>query len=177
MSYQRVSATVALVILFALESCAAARGSDAALTLRYDTPARSWNRALPVGNGRLGAMVFGGTAEERLQVNEDTVWAGEPHDYAHKAAVKYLPEIRRLLFEGNQRAAEALAEQQFMSVPLFQLPYQPFIDLKLHFDGHDRVEDYERTLDLDQATASVRYKVDGVNFRRDVFCSFPIKCS
>ena len=156
-----------------MDGSPAARGDTASLTLRYDTPAKDWNQALPVGNGRLGAMVFGGTAEERLQVNEDTVWAGEPHDYAHKGAVKFLPEIRRLLFEGKQHEAEALAAKEFMSVPLFQVPYQPFVDLRLRFEGHDQVEDYQRELDLDQAIASVRYKRDGVTYRREVFCSFP----
>jgi len=164
---------LALLAVFGLGSSAAAQDGDASLTLRYDSPAKGWNQALPVGNGRLGAMVFGGTAEERLQVNEDTLWAGEPHDYAHKEAVKYLPELRRLLFEGRQREAEALAGKEFMSVPLFQLPYQPFVDLKLRFEGHDRVEDYRRELDLDQAIASVRYKLDGVTYHREVFCSFP----
>lgn len=173
MTHSRVSTTIALLAALGLGPIAVARGDDAPLALRYDTPARNWNEALPVGNGRLGAMVFGGTAEERLQVNEDTVWAGEPHDYAHPGAVKYLPEIRRLLFEGKQREAEALAGQHFMSVPLNQLPYQPFVDLKLQFAGHDRAEGYERTLDLDRAIAAVGYKVDGVTYRREVFCSFP----
>ena len=173
MTHLRVSPTIALLALLGMGSTAGAQGEDASLALRYDTPAKDWNQALPVGNGRLGAMVFGGAAEERLQINEDTVWAGEPHDYAHKGAVKYLPEIRRLLFEGKQREAEALAGKQFMSVPLFQLPYQPFVDIKLRFEGHDRVEDYQRKLDLDQAIASVRYKLEGVTYRREVFCSFP----
>ncbi len=150
-----------------------ARGDGGPLILHYNEPAQKWDQALPVGNGRLGAMIFGGTAEERLQVNEDTVWAGEPHDYAHKGAVKYLPEIRRLLFEGKQREAEALAEKQFMSVPLGQKPYQPFVDLKLTFDGHDQVENYRRELDLDTATAAVEYGVKGVTYRREVFASFP----
>jgi len=173
MTLLRISPMLALLAVFGLGSSAAAQDGDASLTLRYDSPAKGWNQALPVGNGRLGAMVFGGTAEERLQVNEDTLWAGEPHDYAHKEAVKYLPELRRLLFEGRQREAEALAGKEFMSVPLFQLPYQPFVDLKLRFEGHDRVEDYRRELDLDQAIASVRYKLDGVTYHREVFCSFP----
>jgi alpha-L-fucosidase 2 len=165
--------TLTLLAVLGLGPMALAQGESDAPTLRYDRPARGWNEALPVGNGRLGAMVFGGTAEDRLQINEDTVWAGEPHDYAHKGAVKYLPEIRRLLFEGKQREAQTLAGREFMSVPLFQLPYQPFVDLKLRFDGHEQVEDYHRELDLDRAVASVRYRRDGVNYRREVFCSFP----
>ena len=125
MTLLRVSPTIAILAVLGLGSIAGAQGDNASLALRYDTPAQGWDQALPVGNGRLGAMVFGGTAEERVQINEDTVWAGEPHDYAHKGAVKYLPEIRRLLFEDQQREAEALAQEQFMSVPLNQLPYQP----------------------------------------------------
>ncbi|WP_165234133.1 glycoside hydrolase family 95 protein [Aquisphaera insulae] len=168
----RFTRNIAFLVLLGLGSAVSARG-DEALTLRYDAPAKSWNQALPVGNGRLGAMVFGGPAEERLQVNEDTVWAGEPHDYAHKGAAKVLPELRKLLFEGKQREAERLASREFMSVPLVQLPYQPFVDLKLRFEGHDQVEDYRRTLDLDEAVASVGYRLDGVNYRREVFSSFP----
>ncbi|WP_210420288.1 glycoside hydrolase family 95 protein [Aquisphaera giovannonii] len=167
----RLGSALAFLVAIALGPVAA-RGDDA-LVLRYDEPARNWNQALPVGNGRLGAMVFGGTAEDRLQVNEDTVWAGEPHDYAHKGAAKHLPEIRRLLFEGKQREAERLAMREFMSVPLVQLPYQPFVDVKLRFEGHDRVQDYRRELDLDQAVASVAYKLDGVTHRREAFSSFP----
>src|SRR5271165_6919439 len=101
MTHLRASPTLALLALFGLGSIAGAQVDNTSLTLSYDTPAKGWDQALPVGNGRLGAMVFGGTAEERLQINEDTVWAGEPHDYAHKGAVQYLLEIRRLLFEGK----------------------------------------------------------------------------
>jgi alpha-L-fucosidase 2 len=173
MTHLRVSPTIAILAVLGLGSMASAQGDDPPLALRYDAPAKRWNEAVPVGNGRLGAMVFGGTAEERVQINEDTVWSGGPHDYAHEGAAKYLPEIRRLLFDGKQREAEALAEQHFMSVPLNQLPYQPFVDLKLQFAGHEQVEDYERVLDLDRAIASVRYKLDGVTYRREVFCSFP----
>ena len=124
------------------------------LTLRYDDDADEWVEALPIGNGRLGAMVFGRTATERVQFNEDTVWAGEPHDYAHEGAAAHLPEIRRLLREGRQREAEELALREFMSVPLGQMPYQPVGDLWLGF-GHDDVTDYERTLDLQQALTRV----------------------
>ncbi|HPS00613.1 MAG TPA: glycoside hydrolase N-terminal domain-containing protein [Candidatus Sumerlaeota bacterium] len=141
------------------------------LILWYPQPASQWVQALPVGNGRLGAMVFGGTAQERLQFNEETLWLGGPHDYAHPGAVKALPEIRRLLFEGKQKEAQDLAMKEFMSQPLHQMPYQPFGDLNLTFPGHEKAEDYYRELDLDEAVATVEYKVDGVTFRREVFSS------
>ncbi|MAF09174.1 alpha-L-fucosidase [Candidatus Poribacteria bacterium] len=142
------------------------------LTLRYDDDADEWVEALPIGNGRLGAMVFGRTATERVQFNEDTVWAGEPHDYAHEGAAAHLPEIRRLLREGRQREAEELALREFMSVPLGQMPYQPVGDLWLGF-GHDDVTDYERTLDLQQALTRVTYLAGGVRWTREAFATAP----
>jgi alpha-L-fucosidase 2 len=141
--------------------------------LWYNQPAKEWVEALPVGNGRLGAMVFGGTETERVQFNEDTVWTGEPHDYAHPGAVKFLPQIRQLLFDGKQREAEKLAMDEFMSSPVRQMAYQPFGDLVLRFPGHANATHYRRELDLDSAVARVRYDVGGVTFEREVFASYP----
>lgn len=143
------------------------------MKLWYDKPAGSWNEALPLGNGRLGAMVFGGTDKERIQFNDDTLWVGAPRDYSHKDAVKYLPEIRQLLFDGKQKEAEKLAMEQFMSVPLRQMPYQPFGDLIIESAGHGTATDYRRELDLDQAVATTRYVVEGVTYTREVFSSHP----
>ncbi len=143
------------------------------MTLWYDQPAAKWSEALPIGSGRLGAMVFGGTADERIQFNEDTLWVGKPHDYSHEGAATYLPQVRQLLFDGKQKEAEQLAAQHMMSVPLRQVPYQPFADLKLTFAGHDKVTDYRRDLDIDSAVATVRYKVADVTFTRDLFASYP----
>src|ERR1051325_11322548 len=106
-------------------------------TLWYDKPANIWTDALPVGNGRLGAMVFGGPAHERIQFNESTVWTGEPHDYAHHGAYQYLAPIRELLWAGKQKEAEALAMREFMSVPLRQKAYQALGDLEIEFPGLD----------------------------------------
>jgi alpha-L-fucosidase 2 len=141
--------------------------------LWYRQPAGRWVEALPVGNGSLGAMVFGGTAHEQIQFNEETVWTGHPREYHHPGAVQYLPEIRRLLAEGKQSDAEALAMREFMSVPLRQMAYQPFGDIRLEFPGHERATKYQRQLDLDEAVASVAYDVDGVHYERQVFSSYP----
>ncbi len=150
-----------------------AQPPSAPLSLWYRRPATDWTEALPVGNGRLGAMVFGGTTSERIQFNESTLWIGEPHDYSHSGAAKCLPEIRRLLFEGKQKEAETLAMREFMSVPLRQMPYQPFADVQLAFPGHERAHNYRRDLNLDDAIARVSYEVGGVKFQRDVFSSAP----
>ena len=139
--------------------------------LWYSRPAEKWTEAMPIGNGRLGAMVFGGIEDERLQFNDDTLWTGKPHDYSHPGAADYLPVVRKLLFEGKQREAEALAMKHMMSVPLRQHAYQPFGDLHLHLPNAQKTGGYRRELDLDTAVARVTYTVDGVKFTREVFSS------
>jgi alpha-L-fucosidase 2 len=141
--------------------------------LWYKQPAKNWNEALPVGNGHLGAMVFGTVPSERIQFNEYTVWTGHPRSYANPGAVEHLPEIRRLLFEGRQKQAEDLAEKEFMSIPLKQMAYQPCGDLWFDFQGLDQVSNYRRWLDLDTATQTTEYEADGVKFRREVIISHP----
>jgi alpha-L-fucosidase 2 len=141
--------------------------------LWYRQPAAAWVEALPVGNGRLGAMIFGTPVRERIQFNEQTVWTGEPHDYAHHGAYKYLPEIRELLFQGKQTEAEDLAMREFMSVPLHQKAYQAFGDLFLDFPELAPVSNYRRELDLDRAVASVEFVSSGVKYHREVFASWP----
>lgn len=143
------------------------------LKLWYERPADKWTEALPIGNGRLGAMVFGNTARERIQVNEDTVWVGSPHDYSHPGAVRYLPEIRRLLFEGKQEEATALAAEHFMSIPLRQMAYQPCCDLELDFGDGGQVAAYRRELDLSSALAVTAYRKGDVSFTQTVFASYP----
>ncbi len=143
------------------------------LVLRYAEPASAWTEALPVGNGRLGAMVFGGTARERIQFNEDTVWQGEPHDYSNPGAAAHLAEIRALLTAGKQAEAETLALETFMSVPLRQKAYQAFGDLTLEFEGAEDVRGYRRSLDLDSAAAEVEFESGGVRYRREIFASHP----
>lgn len=144
-----------------------------ALTLWYQQPAVNWVEALPVGNGRLGAMVFGGTAQEHIQFNEDTLWTGQPHEYQREGAAKFLPELRRLLAEGKQKEAHELGMKEFMSEPLRQKAYQPCGDLWLDFLGHEAATDYSRTLDLDSAVATVRYRIGDTTFTRETFASNP----
>ena len=143
------------------------------LVLWYDQPASEWTDALPVGNGSMGAMVFGGIERERIQFNHDTLWAGQPRSYSVKGAVKYLNEIRELLFAGNKKEAEALAMDEFMSVPLRQAPYQPFGDVILDFPELGEPSGYQRSLDLDGALAITRFKANGVSYTRTVFASHP----
>lgn len=143
------------------------------LTLWYRQPAKTWVEALPVGNGRLGAMVFGGTTEERIQFNEATLWVGEPRDYSHPGASNHLATIRQLLFDGKQKEAERLAMKEFMSVPIRQMPYQPFADLRLQFPGHENASDYRRELSLDDAVVRTSYRVGAIRYERETFASAP----
>lgn len=152
-------------------SCA--QEESAALKLWYDQPAQTWNEALPVGNGRLGAMVHGGVREDHIQFNEETLWTGNPHDYAHKGAVKYLDSLRQLLFEGNQDMAHELAMKEFMSTPLTQKEYQPFGDIYLEFPDHKSYSEYRRELDISNAICRTSYVVDDVHYLREVIASFP----
>ncbi|WP_337190889.1 glycoside hydrolase family 95 protein [Qipengyuania algicida] len=141
--------------------------------LWYCQPAAKWTEALPVGNGRIGAMVFGRTSAERLQLNEDTLWAGGPYNPVNPAAHDALPQVRRLVFAGLYAEAQKLADEKLMAVPLGQMPYQNFGDLLLTVpDAQPGAPgDYERDLDLDGAIATTRFTLNGVAYRREVIAS------
>ena len=168
---------IAATILWIGTPLPAAEPPEEVLSLWYDEPASEWTEALPVGQGRLGAMVFGGITKERIQFNEDTVWQGAPHDYANKGSHKYLGELRRLLWAGKQSEAEKLAMEHFMSIPLGQKAYQAFGDLEIELLDVDEsaVSDYRRDLNLDTAVASVEFSAGNLNYQREVFASFPDK--
>jgi alpha-L-fucosidase 2 len=143
---------------------------DNRLKLWYRQPARAWLEALPVGNGRLGAMVFGGVFDERLQFNEDTLWSGGPKDWNNPRGRDLLPEVRRLIFAGEYAAADNLLHQ--MQGP-FNQSYLPMGDLRLHFAGAGEAAAYTRELDIDSALATTRFTLDGVTYTREVFASAP----
>ena len=139
--------------------------------LWYRQPAPGWNEALPIGNGRLGAMIFGGIETEHLQINEDTVWAGEFRDRNNPEGFRNLNEVRRLLFEGKVREAEQLAERTMISIPKRLPPYQPLCDLMIRFSKQTEVTNYVRELSLDDAVARVSYSSSDARHFREVFSS------
>jgi alpha-L-fucosidase 2 len=145
------------------------------LKLWYNKPAEKWTEALPVGNGRLGAMVYGTVQTERLQLNEDTVWAGHPVDRDRVGAYKYLPEARRLIFEGKYVEAQRIMQREFMGERLVR-SYQTLGDLRLWFGDNGQVTDYRRQLDLDTAVATVTYRLGDATFTRKVFSSPVDQC-
>jgi alpha-L-fucosidase 2 len=150
-----------------------ARGADAAspLTLFYTNAAAKWTEALPLGNGRLGAMVFGGVAREHLQLNEGTLWAGGPYSADNTNALAALPRVRQLIFAGEYDEAARWISTNLMAVPLRQMPYQTLGDLYLDFGNDSSAENYRRDLDLDSAVATVGYRANGVHFKREIFAS------
>src|SRR5690606_19010665 len=131
--------------------------------LWYKKPAADWNEALPIGNGRLGGMIFGTVKREHVQLNEDSIWYGGPVDRNNPDALRYLPKIRELLFKGEIKKAEQLAAMALSGTPEGQRHYQPLEDLflNLHLD-ESRVESYQRELDISQGVARVSYLYDGV---------------
>lgn len=171
------------------------------LVLWYEKPAARWTEALPVGNGHLGAMVFGGVGEERIQFNEHTVWTGIPRSYAREGAVKFLPGLREKLqtmrklereadaaaaagkndeakalrarAKAEQKSAEDLGMREFMGDPMRQMAYQPCGDLWIRQPVEGEVTAYRRWLDLDTATAITEFTAGGVRYRREVVASFP----
>ena len=147
--------------------------TDTDLKLWYDAPARQWTDALPLGNGRLGAMVFGTPAQERIQINEETIWGGGPHNNVNYAAKDGLEQIRQALWEGRRSDAQALCDEYISSKSAHGMPYQTAGSLMLDFDGITDFTDYYRELDIERAVALTRFKANGVEYTRECFVSFP----
>ena len=141
------------------------------LSLWYRRPATKWVEALPIGNGRIGAMVFGGVEKERLQLNEDTLWGGGPYDPVNPEAKAALPAVRQLVFAGNYGDASKMVGQKVISRPAGQMPYETAGDLVLAFPDAASVENYRRDLNLDRAVTTVEYSDNGTGFSRQVFAS------
>jgi alpha-L-fucosidase 2 len=155
----------------------AARADSAKLlrdmVLWYRQPAEKWTESMPLGNGMIGARMFGGVQKERIALNESSFWSGRPHDYDNPEAGKYFPQIRDLVSAGRFQEAEKLADAHFFGVPAAQQAFQPLGDLLLSFDGMEAVEDYSRELDMETSVATVRFRVGDAIFTREVFVSYP----
>ena len=150
-----------------------AKKIDPSTLLWYDSPAKKWEEALPVGNGRLGAMVFGKHGEERIQLNEDTYWSGGPYSTVVKGGYKTLPQIQKLVFEGKYLEANNLFGRKLMGYPVEQQKYQCLGNLVLFFPNEDSVINYKRWLDLKTGITSASYQANGITYQRDVFASAP----
>ena len=135
--------------------------------LWYDAPASMWTEALPIGNSRLGAMIYGIPSSERLQLNEETIWAGRPNNNANPEALEYLPKVRQLVWEGKYKEAQDLATKHVQANTNSGMPYQPFGDLYISFPNVKDYDNYYRELNLDSARAITRYTSNGVTYQRE----------
>ncbi len=165
------------VVLFTLLSLAmldnAGAQSSTSLKLWYAHPAAQWVEALPIGNGRLGGMVYGDPYRETIQMNEMTVWGGQPNRNDNPDARQALPEVRRLVFDGKYKEAQDLVNEKIISKISHGMPYQTVGELRLLFPGHEQYSDYYRELDIEKAVVTTRYTADGVRYDREAFASFP----
>jgi alpha-L-fucosidase 2 len=143
------------------------------MKLWYRRPAQTWVEALPVGNGRLGAMVFGIPAREEIQINENTIWAGQPHRNDNPEARTALAEVRQLIFDSMYKEAQDLVNRKFISRNSHGMPYQTAGSLNLLFAGHENFTNYYRELNIETAVTATSYDVDGVTYKREVFASYP----
>lgn len=157
-----------LLLLVLFTSCAPAKED---LKLWYTQPAQVWEEALPLGNARIGTMVYGIPQREELQLNEETIWAGGPYQNDSPKALESLSKVRELIFEEKNSEADKIINQTFFT-QTHGMPFQAAGSLILNFEGHDNFENYYRELNLDQAVAVTRYTVDGVEYTREVFSSF-----
>jgi len=146
---------------------------DPATLLWFQEPAKQWEDALPVGNGRLGAMVYGGVEEERIQLNEDTYWSGGPYSTVVEGGYKHLPEIQKLLFEGEPLKAHKLFGRHLMGYPVEQMKYQSMGALHLFYEKDREYSSYKRWLDLSTGITGSSYVIDGVTYSREVLSSHP----
>ncbi|MBR4687487.1 MAG: glycoside hydrolase family 95 protein, partial [Bacteroidales bacterium] len=139
--------------------------------LWYDAPAGRWLEALPLGNGQMAAMIFGGVAEETVQLNESTFWSGSPHDNNSKTSLAYLGQVRQLIYDGREEEAEKLINEQFIPGP-HGMRYLSLGSLRMSFENiPEKVDDYCRDLDLTRAVAGVGFSADGVRYTRSAFAS------
>ena len=163
--------TIATTHLSPVTECIANKSFDPSTLMWYTKPAEKWEEALPVGNGRLGAMVFGGLEEERIQLNEDTYWSGGPYSTVVEGGYKKLPEIQQLIFDGKPIEAHKLFGRHLMGYPVEQQKYQSLANLHLFFEKDQEAENYTRWLDLQTGITGTEYTVNGVTYLREVFAS------
>ncbi|MES2775647.1 MAG: glycoside hydrolase family 95 protein [Bacteroidota bacterium] len=161
-----------IFVLFAISSAAAQNNSG--LKLWYNKPSgKVWENALPIGNGRLGAMVYGNVETETIQLNEHTLWTGSPNRNDNPLALDSLAAMRKLIFEGKQKQAEQLANKVIISKKSHGQMFEPAGELQLSFPGHENYTNYRRELDIEKAIAKTTYSVGDLTYTREVLASFP----
>ena len=159
-----------LGLLFPVEMMAKASCTDNSTRLWYNAPAQHWLEALPIGNSHLGGMVYGGTTDENIQLNEETFWSGGPHNNNSKKSLENLPKVRELIFNGREEEAAALINQTFIPGP-HGMRFLPMANLHIRMKNRGKAEQFVRNLDLKRAVATTSFVMDGVRYTRTTFAS------
>ncbi len=159
-----IKITLIGILYIFLASNVSAQNEDL-LKLWYDQPAKQWTEALPVGNGRLGAMIYGNPLDEIIQLNEETVWSGSPNRNDNPDAKEALPKVRQLIFDGKYKEAMDMVNENMITKKSHGQSYQTVGNLKLTFPNHENISDYYRELDISKAIASSKYVANGVKYR------------
>ena len=162
-----------IIACFTVLSANSAQAQETGMKLWYDRPATQWVESLPLGNGRLGAMVYGDPIHEEFQLNEETIWGGSPYNNTNPKAKEALPQIRQLIFEGRNKEAQALCGPNICSQTANGMPYQTVGSLHLDFEGISSYSNYYRELDIEKAVTTTRFTAGGVTYTREAFTSFP----
>jgi alpha-L-fucosidase 2 len=164
-----------LISLVLLSSCTDSSDKTVSnqLTLWYKQPAKVWDEALPVGNGRLGAMVFGNAEKERIQINEESIWAGCPVNNNNPGSLAHLPEIQKALFDSKFKEAWQLANDNMLGTPPRIRSYQPLGDLLINYAWKTKPDNYRRSLDLKTGVAATEFTVDGKKYSQEVYATVP----
>src|SRR6187431_2606394 len=166
-----IKAAIILLFIAILTGRVHAQNSTA-LKLWYTKPSgKVWENALPIGNGRLGAMIYGNVEEETIQLNEHTLWSGGPNRNDNPLALDSLSEIRKLIFDGKQKDAERIANRIIISKRSHGQMFEPAGDLHMSFNGHEKFTNYYRELDIEKAVAKTSYKVADVTYTRKILAS------
>lgn len=159
-----------LGLLFPIEMMAKTSCTDNSTLLWYNAPAQQWLEALPIGNSHLGGMVYGGTTDENIQLNEETFWSGGPHNNNSKKSLENLPKVRELIFNGREEEAAALINQTFIPGP-HGMRFLPMANLHITMKNQGKAEQFVRNLDLKRAIATTSFVMDGVKYTRTTFAS------
>lgn len=169
-----LKSNIIFLLIFVLVSCTYKHKSENQLSLWYKQPAQEWMQATPIGNGRIGAMIYGGTQMEKIALNEITLWSGQYDEYQEQSCGKeQLTKIRQYFFEDNLDEGNRLASQYLSGTPHSFGTHLPFGDLKISFHHSDKISDYTRTLDLENSLTTIHYSADDVKYSREYICSNP----
>ena len=154
-------------------SCSAPKEKNKETGIWFDQPAKTWNEAIPIGNGTLGGMVYGGIQSDTIKINEETLWSGGPRDLQNYEGIKHLPKIRQLLFDGKTKKAEKLIDETMLGE--YNESYLPMGDLVIKSNAKGNAKNYHRQLDLDKGLVNANYSIDDIQYKKEVFASYPNK--